>query len=59
MLAALATTALGFGGLSAAYICVALFLRGVRGFGAGAIPVLLPVFGIGADAWPIGHSFRP
>lgn len=48
VLAALATTALGFGGLFAAYTYIALFLRDVSGFGAGAIPFLLLVFGIGA-----------
>ena len=48
VLAALATTALGFGGLFAAFTYIALFLREVSGFGAGAIPFLLLVFGIGA-----------
>ena len=48
VLAALLTTALGFGGLFAAYAYVAPFLREVSGFAAGAVPALLLVFGAGA-----------
>lgn len=48
VLAALATTALGFGGLFAAYTYVAPILRDVSGFAPEAVPVLLLVFGVGA-----------
>ena len=48
VLAALLTTALGFGGLFAAYTYVAPLLREVSGFAAGAVPALLLVFGAGA-----------
>ncbi|WP_114391316.1 MFS transporter [Notoacmeibacter marinus] len=48
VLAALATTALGFGGLFAAYTYIALFLTDVSGFATSSVPFLLLVFGIGA-----------
>ncbi len=48
VLAALATTALGFGGLFAAYTYIALFLTDVSGSATSSVPFLLLVFGIGA-----------
>ena len=48
VLAALATTALGFGGLFAAYTYIAPILREVSGFAPEAVPTLLLVFGAGA-----------
>lgn len=48
VLAALATTALGFGGLFAAYTYIALFLTDVSGFAASTVPFLLLIFGVGA-----------
>lgn len=50
VLAALATTALGFGALFAAYTYIAPFLTEVSGFEATAVPTLLFLFGLGAIA---------
>lgn len=48
VLRALAMTALGFGGLFAAFTYIAPFLTGVTELTEGAVPMVLFVFGVGA-----------